>query len=72
MEQQINERYIQFAGSKSGGSERVPVPFDLEINEDIPLVIKGHTIVYNVVKVEFLNNNDGTVDAVYILRSTLS
>lgn len=34
MNQTINERFIQFAGSKAGGSQRLPVSFDIEIGEE--------------------------------------
>jgi hypothetical protein len=39
MEQKINERFIQFAGGESGGSQRIPVPFDVEIGEDVPITL---------------------------------
>jgi hypothetical protein len=70
VEQSINERFIAFSGSKAGGSQRLPVPFDLEIGEDVPVTIKGHIFLYNVVKTEFFDNNDGTVNVVYLLKHT--
>ena len=71
MNQTINERYIQFAGSKSGGSQRIAVPFDIEIGEDVPITIKGQSFIYNCVKAEFFDNQDGTMNVVYLLKSTL-
>lgn len=71
MEQSINERYIVFAGSKSGGSQRLPIPFDLEIGEDVRITIKAAIFIFNVVKAEFFDNNDGTVNVVYLLKNTL-
>lgn len=70
MEQTINERFIQFAGSKAGGSQRIAVPFEISIGDDIPVTIKNHNIIYNCVKAEFFDNQDGTVNVVYILKST--
>jgi hypothetical protein len=71
MEKSINERFIQFAGGKSGGSQRIPVPFDIEIGEDAPVTIKGTNLVFNCVKAEYFDNQDGTINVLYILKSTL-
>jgi len=71
MNQTINERFIQFAGSKAGGSQRLPIPFDIEIGDDIPINIKGQSFIYNCVKAEFFDNQDGTINVVYLLKSLL-
>jgi hypothetical protein len=66
----INERYIQFSGSKSGGSQRIPVPFELEVDQDIEVTINQHNFTFNVVKQEIFSNQDGSVNVVYLLKST--
>jgi hypothetical protein len=43
MDQQINERFLMIAGEKPGGSQRIPVRFDIEIGEDVPITVKGQT-----------------------------
>jgi hypothetical protein len=43
MEQSIDERFIVFAGSKAGGSQRIPVPFDIDIGEDTDVATKSPT-----------------------------
>jgi len=53
MEKTINERFIQFAGGKAGGSQRIPIPSSIDINigEDITVKLKEHPLVFNCVKV---------------------
>lgn len=73
MEKTINERFIVFAGGKSGGSQRLPIPpsLEIEIGEDITVKVKEHPITFNCVKAEYFDNQDGTINVVYILKSTL-
>jgi len=63
----INERYVTF----SPKSARLPYPEDLELGQDITVMVGPHPFIYNVVKVEFFENNDGTMNANYVLKSTL-
>jgi hypothetical protein len=49
-------------------AQRLPIPFDLDIGDDVPITIHSHTFIYNVVKSEFFDNNDGTVNVVYLLK----
>jgi hypothetical protein len=67
----INEKFIVFAGGKSGGSQRIPVPFEIEENEDLVVTIKDYPVVFNCVKREEYDNQDGTWNRVYILKSPL-
>jgi hypothetical protein len=73
MEKEIKERFIVFAGSKAGGSQRLPIPQSLEIeeNKDIVVSIGGFSVIYNCIKEEFFNNQDGTWNVVYLLKQTL-
>jgi hypothetical protein len=73
MEKIMNERFIVFAGSKAGGSQRLPIPPNLEIeeNKDIVVSIDGYAVVYNCIKEEFFNNQDGTWNVVYLLKQTV-
>jgi hypothetical protein len=70
MDQTISERFIKFAGSKAGGSQRLLVPFDLEIGQDVPVTINHRNSIYGVVKAEFLDNQDSTVSVVHFLNRT--
>lgn len=63
----VNERYITF----SPKSARLPYPDDLELGQDITVAIGRHTFLYNVVKVEFFDNQDGHMNVNYILKSLL-
>jgi hypothetical protein len=63
----INERFITF----SPKSARLPYPEDLELGQNITVMIGPHSFIYNVVKVEFFDSQDGTTNANYILKSTL-
>jgi hypothetical protein len=67
MEKPINERFITF----SPKSARLPYPEDLELGQDIAVSIGFHHFIYNVVKVEFFDNQDGNMNVNYILKSTL-
>lgn len=40
---QINVRQIVFAGTKGGGSQHLEVPFDLEVDQDYPITLNGHS-----------------------------
>jgi len=63
----INERTITF----SPKSARLPYPDELELGQDVVVTIGPHQFIYNVVKIEFFDNQDGTINANYILKSTL-
>jgi len=63
----INERFITF----SPKSARLPYPDDLELGQDITVTIGTRSFIYNVVKVEFFDNQDGQMNVNYILKSTL-
>lgn len=67
MEKPIDERFITF----SPKSARLPYPDDLSLGDDINVTIGSHTFIYNVVKVEFFDNQDGQMNVNYILKSTL-
>jgi len=63
----INERFITF----SPKSARLPYPDDLELGQDITVTIGTRAFIYNVVKVEFFDNQDGQMNVNYVLKSTL-
>jgi hypothetical protein len=67
---QINIRQIIFAGSKGGGSQRLEVPFDLEVDQDYPITLNGHTFIYNCVTSQKFSNGDGTFNMLYTLKHT--
>jgi hypothetical protein len=67
MDKPISERFITF----SPKSARLPYPDDLELGQDITVTIGTRPFIYNVVKVEFFDNQDGQMNVNYILKSTL-
>jgi len=62
MEPTINERFVKL-------SSRVPFPEDIALGDDISVEIKGRSFIFNCVKQESLDNQDGTIDRVFILKS---
>ena len=52
----INERYAKISG-------RIPIENKLELGEDYTIVVKG-----GVVKREELDNQDGTINVVFVLK----
>lgn len=62
MEKTINEQFIKL-------SSRVPFREALELGDDIPVNVAGEHYVYNVVKSEDLDKQDGTIDRVFTLKS---
>jgi hypothetical protein len=67
MEKPINERFITF----SPKSARLPYPEDLELGQDVTVTVGQFPFIYNVVKVEFFDNQDGNMNVNYVLKSTL-
>ncbi len=63
MDQSINERFVKL-------SSRIPFPKDISLGQDVTLTIDGHTFIANCVKQETFDKQDGTVDVVYVLKST--
>jgi len=63
----INEKTITF----SPKSARLPYPEELELGQDIIVAIGPHQFIYNVIKVEFFDNQNGEMNVNYILKSTL-
>jgi hypothetical protein len=64
MEPTINERFVKL-------SSRVPFPEDIALGDDISVDIKGRSFIFNCVKTEELDNQDGSIDKVFILKSTV-
>jgi hypothetical protein len=64
MEPTINERFVKL-------SSRIPFPEDIGLGDDISVEIKGRGYIFNCVKKEELDNQDGTIDLVFTLKSTI-
>ena len=60
--EQINERYIKL-------SSKISYPTDIALGEDITVTIGSQTFYGNCVKHETLDNQDGSVNKVFILKS---
>lgn len=59
--EQINERFVKL-------SSRIPFPNDIPLGADVTVIIDGHNFIANCVKVETLDNQDGTVNKVHNLK----
>jgi hypothetical protein len=62
MDGTINERFIKL-------SSKVPYPSDLALGEDLTVLIQGNPYVFNVVKQEINDKQDGTVDVTFVCKS---
>jgi hypothetical protein len=64
----INERFVKL-------SSRVPFPEDIKLGQDIQVTIGGETqlshYLFNCTKTEDLDNQDGTINRIYILKSLI-
>lgn len=61
---QINERFIKL-------TSRIPYHKDIELGQDIPVTIGETTFLANCVKLDQLDQQDGTINVVYSLKTTL-
>lgn len=64
MEPTINERFIKL-------SSRVPFSKDINYGDDIIVIIGGHDYIFNCVKIEGRDNQDGSIDKIFTLKSTV-
>ena len=62
MEQTINKRFIRF-------SSKIPFPTELKLGQDITVAVEGHIYVFNVVKQQINDKQDGTVNVTNICKS---
>ncbi len=60
----INEQFVKLSG-------KVPFPHPLTLGDDITVTIKDQVYIYNVVKSEDMDLQDGTIDRVFTLKSTV-
>lgn len=58
---QINERLVKISAGV------VPVEQELELGQDVQLTISG-----NITKVEHLDQQDGTINVVYVVKGMIS
>ncbi len=58
---EINERFIKF-------SSRIPYSSDIQLGQDITVVIDGKAYIANCVKLDQLDQQDGTINVVYNLK----
>jgi hypothetical protein len=64
MEPTINERFIKL-------SSRVPFPKDINYGDDLTVTIGGQNYIFNCVKIEGRDNQDGSIDKIFTLKSTV-
>ena len=57
----VNERLIKI-------SSPIPTVKKLKLGQDVEMTIAGQEITLNCVKIEQKDNQDGTVDEVYVLK----
>lgn len=63
MESVINSRFVKLSG-------RIPFPKDINLGDDVTINVGGHNFIANCVKQETFDLQDGTVDIVFVLKST--
>jgi hypothetical protein len=61
MEQTINERFIKL-------SSRLPFDKDIALGQDVIVIIESHSFIANCVKIDYLDQQDSTMDIVYNLK----
>ena len=61
MDKTVNEQYIKL-------SSRVPFPHALTLGDDVTVTIADQIYIYNVVKSEDLDLQDGQIDRVFTLK----
>lgn len=61
MEQTINERFIKL-------SSRIPFDKDIALGDDLTFLIEGKQFIANCVKIDHLDQQDGTMNIVYNLK----
>ena len=57
----INERFVKL-------SSRIPFPKDLSLGDDVDVTIGGYQFIGNVVKEETLDQQNGEVNKVYVIK----
>lgn len=60
---EVNERFVKL-------SSRLPYGDAIELGQDVTVTIAGQNYIANCTKIEYFDQQDGTVDAVYVLKST--
>ncbi len=58
---EINERFVKL-------SSRLPYSEEIPLGADVTVTINGHSYIANCVKREELDQQDGTVDVVHVLK----
>lgn len=59
----ISEKFIKL-------SSRIPFPKEIQLGQDVTVTIDGHTFIANCVKLDQLDQQDGTINVVYNLKFT--
>lgn len=60
---QINERFVKL-------SSRLPYSREINLGQDVTVVIDGQIYIANCVKLDQLDQQDGTINVVYNLKFT--
>lgn len=61
---ETNERFVKLSG-------KVPYTKDIKLSEDITVKIGEREFIANCVKISEEDQQDGTMDRIFILKSTL-
>ena len=59
---EINEKFIKL-------SSRIPFPKEIQLGQDLSVTIEGNQYIFNCVKSEDRDLQDGTIDRIYTLKS---
>ena len=58
---EVNEKFIKL-------SSRIPTNSDFSLGQDVDVVLAGRNFTANCVKIEELDNQDGTKDLCFIFK----
>ena len=74
MEQQINERWLQFGYVNSKGNLvktalKIPFHTDLRVDQEVHVEIAGQNYTFDCKREETVSNDSDTVDRIYVIAT---
>ena len=74
MDQQINERWLQFGyinakGNLTKTALKIPFHMELAVDQEFPVIIMGKQYNFDCKSVEYKSNDNNTVDITYVVAT---